>query len=257
MTRPDTDSASHERVDASAFADYELQDAREIERILRLLIERSNLVRAYVDDRTSFLTVLLGLTADHRSLVLDLGPDAEMNEQALSGTGLVCVTRLDRVKIQFALHPVTRVSFRDHPALMAPLPERMLRLQRREFFRVPAPQMEPLICTILDRQADGRIHSITVRVLDLSGGGVAVVVPPDEIRFRPGDEFERCTLALPDGEPIPVRLCVRNLFLVEKENGQRLKRAGCQFVGLSSAAAARIQRYLFKLERDYRARAAE
>lgn len=257
MTRPDTHSASHEPVDAAAFAEYELHDPREIERIMQTLIERSNLVRAYIDDRTSFLTVLLGLGPDRRSVVLDLSPDVAINERAQRGSGLVCVTRLDGVKIQFPLHPVTQASFRDHPALMAPLPERMLRLQRREFFRVPAPQMEPLICTILDRQADGRIHSITVRVLDLSGGGVAVVVPPDEIRFRPGDEFERSTLALPDGEPIPVRLCVRNLFVVEKENGQRLKRAGCQFVGLSNAASARIQRYLFKLERDYRARSAD
>lgn len=256
MIKSDPEGASHERVDVDAHAEYELHDAREIVRLLETLIERSNLVRAYVGEHDSFLTVLLGLTADREAVVLDSSPDGDLNARALSGDELVCVTRLDRVKIQFRLHPVSEVSFRGQPALMAPLPASLLRLQRREFFRVPAPQADPLVCTIFHKGTDGRHQAVEVRVLDLSGGGLAIVVPPHEIDFTPGDEFERCTLALPDGEPITLRLSVRNLFTVERQNGQKLKRAGCQFGDLSSAASARIQRYLFKLERDYRERSA-
>lgn len=256
MMKPEMDGTSHERVDPEAFGEYAVRDRREIARLLQTLVERSNLVRAYVDERESFLSVLLGLTADQASIVLDASPDAELNAHALKGRELICVTRLDRVKIQFSLHPVTSVSFREQSALMAPLPDSLLRLQRREFFRVPAPQVDPLVCTIFRKKPDGHVHTIDVRVLDLSGGGLAILVPPSEIDFVPGDEFERCNLALPDGEPIPLRLSVRNLFTVEKQNGRHLKRAGCQFAGLSAAASARIQRYLFKLERDYRERSA-
>lgn len=244
----------HERVDVAAHAELLVRDQREIARLLQVLTERSNLVTAYLDDQESFLTVILGLTADQRAVLIDASPDAHLNQRAVDAKELVCVTRLDRVKMQFSLHGATLTSFRERPALLAKLPESLLRLQRREFFRVPAPQADPLTCTILLRQADGTHQTVNVRVLDLSGGGVAIIAPPEGIGFAPGDEFERCALELPDGEPIQVRLCVRNLFSVEKANGQCLKRAGCQFVGLSNAASARIQRYLFRLERDYRAR---
>lgn len=55
---------------------------------------------------------------------------------------------------------------------------------------------------------------------------------------------------MPEGEPLSVRLPVRDLFDIKQPNGARTRRAGCQFVDLSNSVMARLQRYLFKLERE-------
>jgi c-di-GMP-binding flagellar brake protein YcgR len=164
------------------------------------------------------------------------------------------MTRLDHVRLQFSLSAPQPLEYAGRPALRAPVPDSVLRLQRREFFRLPTLQSVAPVCTITNAAPDGTQKSVAVRILDISGGGLAILVPPKELEFAPGVEFKDCTLQLPDGDPLKVRLIVRNLYEVERPNGTKVWRAGCQFVGHLGAAAARIQRYLFKIERDRKAR---
>lgn len=254
MTDSFADSGAAQLLDPESYAQYALHDPREIAQLVHTLASRHLLITAFIDRGPSFLTAVVGVSADGQSLLLDAGPDEALNALATTATELVCMTRLDKVTIQFALPRVARVIHAGRPALQAPVPASVLRLQRREYFRVATPQSDPLICNITHRMPNGREQVVAVRILDLSGGGLAIVVPPAEIAFDAGSEFERCALMLPDGDPLPVRLRVRNLFALKKPSGVRVHRAGCEFVGLSNAAAARIQRYLFKLERDRRTR---
>lgn len=236
------------------FARYAVQDRREILRLLNALVEKRVLVTAYIDGGTSFITVVLAVAHDGESLIIDAGPDEALTASAGNAAQVVCTTRLDNVRVQFSLVAPARTVYDNRPALCAAIPDSLLRLQRREYFRLSTPQSDPLICSIAHELPDGRKKSIAVRILDISGGGLAVVVPPDEIAFEAGSEFNQCTLKLPDSEPLAVRLKVRNLFQVERPSGVKVTRAGCEFIGLSSQMAARIQRYIFRLERDRKVR---
>lgn len=253
MTEYPDDSDSLQPLAAETFAQYALRDPREILQWLNTLQKRRVPLTAFIGAAPRFITEIVDLTpGSDGSLVIDASADETVNEEVRRATEIVCVTRLDNVKLQFGLHKPVRIDHGGRPALRAPLPDAMLRLQRREYFRLSTPDTDPVTCQIAHTLPDGSLATISVRILDISGGGLAVVVPPEEIAFAPGDEFDQCSLELPDGEPVAVKLKVRNRFHVEKANGIQVLRAGCEFIGLSGRVTARIQRYIYRLEQDLR-----
>lgn len=251
MPEPSETTTTLRPLDTDTFARYAVHDPREIIRLLGAVVEKRLLLTAFIDGGESFITLALALT-DDGAVIVDACPDEVRNARVGSAARLVCTTRLDNVKLQFALAVPARIEYEGRPALRAALPDSIIRLQRREFYRLPTSQVEPLMCVITHAGEDGRRQEVQVRIVDISGGGLAVLVPPRELRFEPGTEYRQCSLRLPDGNPLPVGLKVRNLFEIEKASGVKVQRAGCEFMGLSNQATARIQRYMFKLERDRR-----
>jgi c-di-GMP-binding flagellar brake protein YcgR len=245
-----------ELLKADHYSPYLLHDRREILQVLKGLVQRRCLLSAYVDGtHESFLTSVLAISPDEQSVMLDPSRDEGLNDKAVASERTYCVTQLDNVKIQFAVSDVGRVPHEAHMVLQAPLPEVLLRLQRREYFRLPAPPSHALTCVIPIRTPDGKVTSYEARVLDISGGGVAVMVPPQGVEFSANMVFEDCRILLPDSEPIHAGLRVRNVFRVTNRNGVSMVRAGCEFIDMSPSAGSRIHRYVLNVERERSARA--
>ena len=137
---------------------------------------------------------------------------------------------------------------------VADLPETLLRLQRREYYRLQVPVTQPLECAIPQHHPDGETTYERYRVLDISGGGIALAVQAENPTLRPYREFPDCLLYLPDGGPLSLRLMVKSLHSQLNQNGTESWRAGCQFTDLPRGADALIQRYIFRLERQRSAR---
>lgn len=257
MTDDHAEGGNGAPLDPETFARFAVRDAREIVQLMQALVEKRPLLTAQFTGGPSFLTVVLAVTppsgSASGSVVIDAPSDEGVTARASEATALACMTRLDNVRVQFPLGALARIEHEGRPALQASLPETVLRLQRREFFRLPTPHGDAPACAITVSGPGGK-KTVSVRILDISGGGLAVLVPPKELDFAPGREFVDCQLMLPDGPPLPVRLIVRNLFEVERPNGVKVLRAGCEFVGQTTAGSARIQRYIFKVERDRKAR---
>jgi len=237
------------------FAQYLLHDARQIKQILRSLVENRALVTTYLPTgNQSFLTAILALIDDEERLVFDASPDDAVNRRVASIDELVCATQLEGIKIQFPLNNIQEVTYEGRDAFLADRPERLLRLQRREFYRLAAPITHSLNCTIPITKQDQEPRSVEARVLDISGGGMAVAIPPDDVDFVLGMEFDGCRVSLPDFGPVTVRMRIRNLFRLTNRNGVEVLRAGCEFIDLPNSAINLIQRYIFKVERDRSAR---
>lgn len=230
-----------------AHAQYILRDAREIAYVLRQLGARRAVVTAWYGRAGDFLTTgVIDVAADNRSLILDLGRDEAAIAGALAAGRLLCATQLDKVKIQFPLEHLERCTHEAFPALRTPLPDILLRLQRREYYRLSAPSLDSLACQIPLR--DGR--KIHARILDISGGGLAIVAPPGGEDLQVGTIFENCRLELPDSPPLTVSLQVRNMFRMSTRGSSEVLRAGCQLVHLRAAEANLIQRYILRTERE-------
>jgi c-di-GMP-binding flagellar brake protein YcgR len=252
-TEPPLPPKRHELLDPDAFPAYLIHDRREIAKLMHTLATRNVLLAAHVAGHAqSFMTVVLAVGDDGDSVLLDASPDDTINASAMTAGQLVCTTRLDGIRVQFSVSTPVRVAHEGYAALRSALPDRVLRLQRREFYRLTVPSSDPVTCTISAADADGTVRSIALRVLDISNGGIAVVVPPEGIRFEPGMEFPDCTLAIPDGGTATVRLRVRNVFATGGGNQHKKLRAGCEFIAMPTRFAAQIQRYIFKVERERR-----
>ncbi|MBL8446167.1 MAG: flagellar brake protein [Zoogloeaceae bacterium] len=244
------DTLKFELLKTNDHAKYEIHSTLEIRQLLRGLIAKRAMMTAYIGDSDrSFLTAILGLSPNESSLALDLSNDEEMNRSAEAAANLVCITQLDNIKIQFMVSAPRRMLFEGRQGLISPIPQMVIRLQRREYFRLAAPAAHALNCVIPSVDPAGQTTSYTARILDISGGGIAIVVPPKGVAFEPDQMFPDCRLTLPEFGAVSVNLKVRNLFRLTNRQGIAMLRAGCEFVETPDSVAALISRYILKVER--------
>lgn len=244
-----------ELMQADNYSKYLLHSRTEILFLMRALLDKGSLITVYFNQGNDFLlTSIVAVTGDSGHIVLDYGSDEEMNRKALASDKLVCITTHEKVKIQFILRHLEKVKFQGRESFRATLPDTLLRLQRREYYRLTTPVARPLKCVIPVTLSDGSTSKVEANVVDISGGGVAVMAPPTGIEFEPDFVFENCRLELPEVGTITAGLRVRNVFEITLRSGTRTKRCGCQFVDLPGAMVTLIQRYIIKVERERKAR---
>lgn len=249
----DADHAPEPLLEPADYTKYLLRTRNEVLFVLRSLMTTVDRITVYFNDGKDFLLTTV-IAVDDDGVTLDYGSNAEMNERAQQTDKLFCVTSHDKVRVQFLLRGVRRVQAADGPAFRAALPDSILRLQRREYYRLTTPIAKPLKCRIPVEMPDGTERVFEVTVIDISGGGLAVMTPPAGLDFRPDMEFPNCRIDLPEVGMIVATLQVRNLFDVTLRSGAQLSRAGCQFINLPGSMLTLIQRYIIKVERERKAR---
>lgn len=238
------------------YSKFLLHSKSEIVFVLRSLIQKRAMVTVYFDQGKSFmLTSLIAFSADNSEFILDIGSDREMNRKALAADKLIFTTSVDKVKIQFSLNKLSDTNHDGHPAFRAALPETLLRLQRRDYFRLSTPIASPIKCIIPMQRDDGSALIAEVQLLDISGGGVGLMVHTDQSGLYETEmTFKDCKISLPDEGLLVTTLRVRNAFDVTNKNGSRYVRVGCEFVDLQGPRLTMIQRYITHVERERKAR---
>ena len=245
-----------ELIHADDEAKYVLRDAREILAVLRNLVGARALVSARLaPGNESVLSTLVEVAEDGSSLLLDGSADALQNQRMERANALDCVTQLDKVRIQFLLRGQRLVEDGGSPGFRAAPPDALLRLQRREFYRLQVPLAHALSCLLRAEDLARKPVEVSARVIDIGAGGVAVVVPAGAAEFVIGGVLPACRLDLPEGDPIELNLEVRNLNRQTQRNGTEQLRVGLRFAALPRTADTRIQRYIFKTERELNAKA--
>lgn len=223
---------------------------KEIVYILRAVMEKTELVSAYFNRGESFiLTSIIAVDPDEELVFLDLGANEVFNKKILDSERIVFVTAHDKVKVQFVGHWIEKAQLEGRDVFRIELPKSLIKLQRREYYRVTTPIVRPLKCTILMEDKS----KIEMAVVDISIGGVGVALPPEDVAVEPGTVFNGCSLVLPEIGNIVATMEIRNVFEVTSRTGAKTQRAGCQFVNLSANMQSMIQRYIIKVERERRA----
>lgn len=235
------------------FSQYLLHTKGEMFTVFRGLVEHvTQLTLIFNGGRDMVLTSLMSY--GDSGLVFDFGASAEMNRKALEADKLFCAAQLEKVKIQFILRGIKRIEVDGRPAFLAPLPDSLLRLQRREYYRLQTPITRPLKCTIGFPAVGGAMHRVEAHVADISGGGVCLTGLPPNLPLEKDMELPNCDIGLPEVGAISAVLRLRSVEEVTSRSGARNKRAGCEFIKLSAPMATLIQRYIIKTERERKAR---
>lgn len=241
-------------LEPSDYHQYLLHARSEILFVLKDLIENVCQITIFFNEGKDLLLTTL-LEVDKEGMMFDFGASSEMNRKAQEVEKLFCIANLNKVKIQFILRGLKRIDYQGRPAFRAAYPETVLRLQRREYYRLTMPVTRPLICTIpVTDPATGATNAIEVNVVDISGGGAALVAPPSGIDFETDAEFPGCRIDLPEIGTITTTLKVRSVFEVTLRSGAVLKRSGCEFLKLPGPMLTLIQRYIIRIERERKAR---
>jgi c-di-GMP-binding flagellar brake protein YcgR len=143
---------------------------------------------------------------------------------------------------------------------LADIPETLLRLQRREHFRLVIPARTPVNCRIPHSRprewGDATPRIVEVEVVDISGGGLGFSMPAEAVDFDVDMVFDNCEIELPNGNTIVTSLRVRSIFDVTRHDGSISRRAGCDFINLIGPRLSMLQRYIIMEERERKAREA-
>ena len=197
-------------------------------------------------DTDLFLTTLLAVMPERNLLIFDCSGSQEMNRRLLGSSRSVFIGRPGGIHVQFSIERVQETIFGGVRAFSVALPAQVVRLQRREFFRVDTPRAKPL-------EFFGRLGSELVRLPthDLSVAGLALTVaqPPEGI--EPGVVLDNCHFALPeDRHDLFFSAAVRHLTPLDGRGGAALWRIGLQVTKLPAREEIRIQRYIARVERE-------
>lgn len=227
----------------------------EVVSILAALQKVGCLVTAYFGGGHNFiLTSILAVMPQRDELILDYGSDSGSNLRALKAKRITFVTAHDQIKMQFYTSSLRQLRFDGRDAFSTPIPDALLRLQRREYFRIATPLTRPLKCMVAPQPAPLRAPA-EVAIVDISCGGVAIIDSSSLVDNGAGVCLRGCRILLPDVGEVTADILVKSTFEVTLKNGSKHKRAGCEFVGMPERERAKIQRYINKTERERRDRA--
>jgi c-di-GMP-binding flagellar brake protein YcgR len=241
-----------ELMSTDEFSQYLLKGKSEMFAVFRGMVEHvSQITMFFNEGRDMVLTDMISYSDG--GVYLDLGASPEMNQKALEADKLFCVTQLDKVKVQFILRGLKRVDWNGGPAFLAALPDSVLRLQRREYYRMATPIARPLKCVISFPAAGGERRAIDAHIGDISGGGLGVISIPLDIPLETGLQLD-CRIDLPEVGTVTGKIVIRSVFEAVTRSGAKSQRAGCEFVKLPGPMLTLIQRYIIKVERERKAR---
>jgi flagellar brake protein len=233
------------------YARFRIFSRAEIVSLLVGLEDDRSPVTLYFDDTSFIVSRVLSVDSANKMVIVDMGAHAETNARLLASEEILAITTLHNVTLEFSLRGAHEVQLPDGPALRAGLPEFMLRLQRRENFRVPTPVLRPVNITVPALKADA--PRINLRVTDISCGGLGVEGEGVGLTLESGRVLDDCIFDLPEVGQVVASVEVRHLESSTDSTGKTRVRCGLRFLTLSPQMSALVQRYVMRLEREWRA----
>jgi flagellar brake protein len=227
---------------------YTLSSATEIAYQLRVLINRREMVTVYFGRGAQFLlTKLISADVDKKRFCFDPGPNPEINQQVLLSERTVFVAAPDGIKTQFVCGRPREGQDKSGRLFICDFPAALIKMQRREYFRVDTPIANPIQCQIgLPVRRKLPLH-------DVSLGGLSF------LSASPLPEMQRmalltdCRIDLPGHGALTFDLEVRNQHPHWRAGGGQQLIIGCRFLNISPRMQNLLQRYLIQLERERRA----
>ncbi len=235
---------------SAASDDCTLHHAGEIVAILeRLRLERALATVEFGDaDGYNYAIVssLLELRRDVGAMIFDIASDPEQTRRLFASQRLSFVAELDNIPITFDTSAPSLVACADGPAALVEFPKALVRLQRREWFRVPLPLDPPIRCTVFD--AEG--NASPARAVDLSCGGAALELDAEGCSACEHDSEHELILSLPEIGRIALEMKLKSVKpALPCANGAPSRvRIGFRFVSIPAKIANQIQRYVNRVE---------
>jgi len=226
---------------------------REIVFQLRGLIKQGERISLSFDGgKQSFLTVLIDVSDDNAHLYFDVAGSEDVNRAYLRADHCVFTSVVNGIRIQFPAPQGREAKLRGERVFAVPVPKSLLRLQRRDVFRLQLPSAKPYICRI----RRGTPEEKELPLHDISIGGVGIL-SYEKLEFEPLEVLENCWIDLRDSGALALALEVRYITPLESRTGKPLWHMGCQFLKLSALNETLIQRFMGRLEAERRAMQAD
>ncbi|MDH5572656.1 MAG: flagellar brake protein [Gammaproteobacteria bacterium] len=217
-----------------------------IQKLKQLAKGKNNITAHFAEGKYTLLTQVVDVLNDKGLVVLDYGSNEKTNKQIINAQRIIFKTQHEGITAQFNASKVQKAKFQNKPAFACAIPDALLWVQRREFYRVRIPLGDHIKCQLIHDQD----IIIEYPVLDISIAGMALHMKELDLEFtlQPGMIFNHARLLLPDSEVGVVNLEIVNQMPMKNDNPDAGERFGCQFIDISGDTSAMIQRYIYNIE---------
>jgi c-di-GMP-binding flagellar brake protein YcgR len=230
--------------DTSSFS---IQNPKQIINHLSLLFNHKSLLTArFGANNESYITTLLGINEKNNTLVIDYGPNEDLNQHIVNVGKVTLDTEYKGIKVSFTVIALKKITYNGDPAFSMPIPKSLCWLQRREYFRVKSPLSKPSFCQLImeDRRP------INLKLYDISLTGFAMLNESREISdlLITGRSFEQCKLLLSGAGEGMISFEVSNKYIINPDKLQKIQKIGCKFTKITRQVEETIQRYIHHIQ---------
>lgn len=230
---------------------YWLDHRPTIVRILQELQQQKAIVSLCLERGGDFLlSTIVDVDVDKGLLLLEQGVDQEFNQLILAAGKVLCSSTHDQIHIEFNGTMLQSAKFGEEAVFQVAIPKDMLRLQRRQAYRLSISVVNPLTCLI--DLPEGRTLEATI--VDISIGGIGILAYEGKGLLHTNETYHGCRIELPGAGTYALSLQVCSTMDVTLRNGRTTYRAGCKFIDLPASVETEIQRYINRVERERRKR---
>lgn len=221
---------------------YFLMGKMEILSALNDLANRREPVSVYFNGGQDFILSIL-LSAKPDGLVFDMGGNAKANARLEKSEQCVFLATPDGIRVQFTALEPKRFWWGDEEAFWVALPERIVRMQRRDCYRNELHVVNPIRVQLSDANGtnilDWPLHDLSV-----GGFGASVIGEP---HLKVGDSFDHIVIWISEKKRLDCGGIVRHISQIDRQ-GKGRYRVGIEFINLPHAMEVNIQRYIIKIE---------
>jgi flagellar brake protein len=230
--------------DAESGHDFGRRNPLEIGVQLRNLVNRGDFLTVQYKGG-QLVTKILDVDVRGRTFTFDWGALAEQNQGLLGAPRSHFHASPDGVRVEFATPTPRATQFEGRPAFEADFPEVLFYVQRREYFRVEGPILDPYMCS--GRLPEGGPFRFDVQ--DLSLGGVGMRTTDERVaQLQLGALLPDTELSLGALGKLTVDLELVSTRAVAQPNGTQRYQLGFRFVTLPGNAENTLQRLITQLE---------
>lgn len=228
-------------------ADFMVHNRQQIINHLMLLIKEKCLINLLIGPNESFITTLIAIDVDKNSLLFDYGPNGYLNKQLPNTSSITFSTVIAGIKVGFEGRNIKNSRYKGETVFTMPIPEKMLWLQRRQYYRVKSPLSKASYLKIVIED-----EPIQFRLYDISLSGFSFLNDSDSINrlLTPLKTFSDNRLILDGIGEDTIGFEVLNHILLNPNKPDKTQKIGCRFTSISSAAESNVQRYMQQIERE-------
>ena len=220
-------TADSRRFNADIAGSQLLWSRHEIVQLFRRFVREDCPVSAhYGREDGMMVTRTLRLNPRLDRIYFEYGDRKAANSSLLRSRDVQFSVEDGRGKSEFTSACIRDVLLDGKPVFNIPIPERVVRADRRLHRRVTIPQISaPTVAFILPggRKAEGRLA-------DMSAGGIGVIGLAADFNLRPGTVIRNCLIEIKDSDSVFVDLEIRYARRIFDGQGEPMQRVGFSLV---------------------------
>ena len=227
---------------------YRLGAPSEVATMLRRLQEANVPLNLNTPQGGVYTTTLWAMDAARGMLSFAADARDPRLQAVLEGDEAVVVGYLENIKVQFDVDNLVLVRGGQASALNATYPRQLFRFQRRDSYRVRPILRDTPVARL--RHPMIPEMQLALRVLDVSIGGCALLLPEDVPPLTPGVTIGRVRIELDLNAHFETALRLQHITAIQPDS--RGVRLGCEWVRLGQDAERTLQRYIDQTQKRRR-----